>query len=254
MEQTSDVSAPAHAQLSERTDVIPHLEPGQQASFIAFKLQDYAGSFAEPPSHARIARTVESTAVDSRFANGDRGFVYSQSDVASSGIALSSTPLYATCDQSNGTSGDAALASISDCEPPEKQRRSGRRVANPTMSPEERRRQRTLKNRESAMRSLQKKAEYAAKLESDEKSLRDAVLSQRNSLITTMNAANEARLSLSGSTEHMDLLERVDACLQRCRDALAKYAPGDVAAAWLNEEANLVPQDCGEPKSPADPT
>lgn len=48
---------------------------------------------------------------------------------------------------------------------PSKRRRGGRRACNPELSAEERKRLRVLKNRESAMKSLLKKAQYSESLE-----------------------------------------------------------------------------------------
>lgn len=81
-------------------------------------------------------------------------------------------------------------------EPPAKRRRGGRRSMNPEISAEERKRLRVLKNRESAMRSLAKKAEYSAKLETQEKEATDNYKQKRDSLEKLIAAAIALRTAL----------------------------------------------------------
>jgi hypothetical protein len=105
-------------------------------------------------------------------------------------------------------------------EPPLKRRRAGRRVTDPGMTSDERRRLRTLKNRESAMRSLQKKAEYASKLEADERTQREIVATQREALQQLVQSAIEARSELVQVSDQADLVTTVDDCVSRCRAAI----------------------------------
>jgi hypothetical protein len=100
-------------------------------------------------------------------------------------------------------------------------RRAGRRAANPATTPEERRRQRTLSNRESAMRSLQKKAEFAARLEDEERTLREIVGARCDALKQVVDAAVHARAALrDAGSGHDALAAEVDDCIARCRAAV----------------------------------
>lgn len=119
-------------------------------------------------------------------------------------------------------------------EPPTKKRRGGRRSSNPEISAEERKRLRILKNRESAMRSLAKKAEYSAKLETLEK---DAVAEHESS---------------------RDSLEKLVATAIALNSALDKV-PEDVAnlvakaEKCINRSTNALSEDQDPPSSPAEP-
>jgi hypothetical protein len=113
----------------------------------------------------------------------------------------------------------ADLASAQQ-QPLLKRRRVGRGSTDPAMTSDERRRLRTLKNRESAMRSLQKKAEYASQLETDERTQREIVATQRDALQQLVQSAIEARAELVQTFDHSDLVGVVDDCISRCRGAI----------------------------------
>lgn len=95
--------------------------------------------------------------------------------------------------------------------PASKRRRGGRKASNPEISAEERKRQRVLKNRESAMRSLAKKAEYSAMLEKEEA---DALLETKgseNTLQKLISTALTARALLNKVPQDVsDLMAEAD--------------------------------------------
>lgn len=105
---------------------------------------------------------------------------------------------------------------------PLKRRRGGRRVSNPNMSAEERRRQRVLKNRESAMRSLAKKAEYAQKLAETQKVVLKEQMDKQLHLRKLVDSAVELREELTGfdSPSVLDLIASLADCVTRCNLAL----------------------------------
>lgn len=115
-----------------------------------------------------------------------------------------------------------------DASRPLKRRRGGRRVSNPNMSVEERRRQRVLKNRESAMRSLAKKAEYAARLADTQKLVFKEQLDKQSELRKLADSAIELRneLATMDSPSASELLASISACVVRC-NALMTPIPGD---------------------------
>lgn len=108
-------------------------------------------------------------------------------------------------------------------EPPAKRRRGGRRSSNPDISAEERKRLRVLKNRESAMRSLAKKAEYSAKLVTMEKEVIAEYKSSRESLEKLICNAVTLRDALGKVPENVEkLIADADACINRGTSALAQ--------------------------------
>lgn len=93
-------------------------------------------------------------------------------------------------------------------------------------SMEERRRRRILSNRESAMRSLQKKADFTAKLEEDEREQEQILSARREALADVMSVAEDARkLIATGDGGNDSLAAEVDDCLARCRAAMEDGAP-----------------------------
>lgn len=111
---------------------------------------------------------------------------------------------------------------VSKGEPPSKKRRSGRRSSNPSISAEERKRLRILKNRESAMRSLAKKAEYSAKLETMEKEVAAQYKSKHEKLEKLLENAIGLRTALDKVPEDIGaLVTRVESAINRCTTILA---------------------------------
>lgn len=105
-------------------------------------------------------------------------------------------------------------------------------------SAEERRRRRVLNNRESAMRSLQKKADFAAKLEEEEREQRRVLFARRETLADTVRTAIVARKQIaSGDGGNDALLLEVDDCIARCQEALAGEDAEETAAGVLNSGA-----------------
>lgn len=117
---------------------------------------------------------------------------------------------------------DDVNATAVGTEPPTKKRRGGRRTSNPEISAEERKRLRILKNRESAMRSLAKKAEYSAKLEALEKRAIDECSSTRDSLEQLIATAIALKADLDKASQpNTDLIVRAETCISSATDALA---------------------------------
>lgn len=111
---------------------------------------------------------------------------------------------------------------VSKGEPPSKKRRSGRRSSNPSISAEERKRLRILKNRESAMRSLAKKAEYSAKLEALEKEAAAQYKSNLEKLEKLLETAIGLRTSLDKVPEDITaLVAKVESSINRCTTLLS---------------------------------
>lgn len=107
-------------------------------------------------------------------------------------------------------------------EPPAKRRRGGRRSMNPDISAEERKRLRVLKNRESAMRSLAKKAEYSAKLETQEKEVVQEYNSRRDNLQSLVSVAIDLRTALEKvPMEYTKLMADAQACITKATTVLA---------------------------------
>lgn len=107
-------------------------------------------------------------------------------------------------------------------EPPTKRRRGGRRATNPDISAEERRRLRVLKNRESAMRSLAKKAEYSAHLENMEKQAAAEFKASCENLQKLVTTAIALRTALEKVPEDLQkLISKVETCINRGTTALA---------------------------------
>lgn len=106
-------------------------------------------------------------------------------------------------------------------ERPAKRRRGGRRVSNPNMTAEERRRQRVLKNRESAMRSLQKKAEYSANLAVEQKSVTAAHEAKKSHMFALVSTAAELREKLDSNN---DIAVSIASCIERCNSLLQSSA------------------------------
>lgn len=123
----------------------------------------------------------------------------------------------ATMEQDDAATAVATGDSVNPAEPPAKRRRGGRRVSNPDVSAEERRRIRVLKNRESAMRSLVKKAEYSAKLVDLQKAAEAEHLAKYSNLQKLVAAAIELRNDLEkiSSDEVRQLCEELTNCITR---------------------------------------
>lgn len=116
-----------------------------------------------------------------------------------------------------------ADASPAAAEPPTKKRRGGRRSSNPEISAEERKRLRILKNRESAMRSLAKKAEYSAKLEALEKHAVEEHKSTRDSLEQLLATAITFKDSLyKAPQDHADLIAKAERCITKATTLLSE--------------------------------
>lgn len=94
---------------------------------------------------------------------------------------------------------------------------------NPEISAEERKRLRVLKNRESAMRSLAKKAEYSAQLENKEKEAVASYKLKRDCLEKLLATAISLRTALSKVPEEVPkLLMHTEACINRATTVLAE--------------------------------
>lgn len=115
-------------------------------------------------------------------------------------------------------SSDVALQ---QAEPPAKRRRGGRRASNPDISTEERKRLRVLKNRESAMRSLAKKAEYSARLERMQKDAEEQYNQTQDQLEKILSAALSLRTLVNKIPEDQSkLLSEVEAAIKRSTEVL----------------------------------
>lgn len=118
----------------------------------------------------------------------------------------------------------AATAAVTEAEtgqPATKRRRAGRRVSNTDMSAEERKRQRVLKNRESAMRSLAKKAAYSAQLEDMAKREIDLYTTSRSHLQKLLSTALAMRAAIDKVPERLTkLTAEVEASINRGTNAL----------------------------------
>jgi hypothetical protein len=112
-----------------------------------------------------------------------------------------------------------------------KRRRVGRPAQGPPMDAEERQRLRKVKNRESAMRSLQKKADYTSKLEEDERTQRAIVSERCDALRALVETVGTERVALARAQvetpEHAILAATVDDCLARCRTLIADCVAGE---------------------------
>lgn len=152
--------------------------------------------------------------------------------------------------EQNLAEGDAVKETA---ERPAKRRRGGRRAANPEVSAEERRRIRVLKNRESAMRSLAKKAEYSAKLVDLQKEAEQEHMTKRanlQKLIQTAIGIRDALEKISDS-DVGQLFNELSSCIDRSTVAAAPVREEqqqqdalDFAAASTAE-----PDGVGEPAS-----
>lgn len=123
-----------------------------------------------------------------------------------------------TMEQENASKAAAAFDAVANsAEPPAKRRRGGRRTANPEVSQEERRRIRVLKNRESAMRSLVKKAEYSAKLVGMQKEAEAEHAEKYSNLQKLVAGAMELLEDLEkiSSDEVRQLCEELTNCINR---------------------------------------
>lgn len=98
---------------------------------------------------------------------------------------------------------------------PAKRRRGGRRATDPNMSAEDRRRQRVLKNRESAMRSLAKKAKFSADLQAEQAALQNELQTKQIELRKLAELALDLREKLEEFGEN-DLVPSFTSCINRC--------------------------------------
>lgn len=126
-----------------------------------------------------------------------------------------------------------------------KRRRGGRRATNPEISAEERKRQRVLKNRESAMRSLAKKAEYSAKLEKLETEATTELNDDRQKLQKVVSNAIALRNLLATLPDDVTSLVRsqADAGIAKGVAQLAsnqvgeEHASTDFGASWVDSKS-----------------
>lgn len=122
--------------------------------------------------------------------------------------------------------------------PPSKRRRGGRKASNPQISAEERKRQRVLKNRESAMRSLAKKAQFSAMLEKEEADALLQVKASEHTLQKLVHAAISIRSFLDKVPDDItDLITQVDNAILRGTDLLEGCIDHGVADA-LSQKGN----------------
>lgn len=116
-------------------------------------------------------------------------------------------------------------------------RRGGRRALNPEMSAEDRKRQRVLKNRESAMRSLAKKAEYSRMLNDNHTNVQSQIktaVSNLSALVSDAQVLRQALCSLPAEAiANETLTDRADSVI--ASSVAAIEAVGD-----LNEEEDQV--------------
>jgi hypothetical protein len=146
------------------------------------------------------------------------------------GVALPTSVAAARGDASFSTHVLHIVQASSADGPARKRRRVGRPAQGAPMDADERQRLRKVKNRESAMRSLQKKADYTSKLEEDERTQR-AIVSERcdalRALVETVSAERVALARAQVETpEHAILAATVDDCLARCRTLIADCVAG----------------------------
>lgn len=109
----------------------------------------------------------------------------------------------------------ASHLSVDNGERPAKRRRGGRRATNPNMSTEERRRQRVLKNRESAMRSLAKKAAFSQQLTETQQNVIREQEEKQESLRKLVETAIELRDKLE-TAGVPGLSASLSGCVERC--------------------------------------
>lgn len=129
-------------------------------------------------------------------------------------------------------------------EPPSKKRRGGRRAANNDISAEERKRNRILKNRESAMRSLAKKAMYSAQLESDEREATENHQKCREKLEKILATAANLKGALDKVPEDVaKLAARVEECITRGNTILAEDEPTALQNTTPTQQTNQDPSD-----------
>ncbi|PXF46805.1 hypothetical protein BWQ96_03334 [Gracilariopsis chorda] len=116
----------------------------------------------------------------------------------------------------NGDPAEERTSPTTQSEPPTKKRRSGKKGNDPDLSAEERKRLRVLKNRESAMRSLAKKAEYSAKLETQQKQAREAYQETRQSLELLLIKTKALREALGDVPDDVgQLISQVEASMEK---------------------------------------
>ncbi len=125
-------------------------------------------------------------------------------------------------------------------ERPAKRRRGGRRATNPNMTTEERRRQRVLKNRESAMRSLAKKAAFSQQLtETQQSVMREQEEKQerlRKLVLTAVELCD--KLDTAGESE---LSATLSACVERCNSGLVDASVAAPTTATVTVSTALPP-------------
>lgn len=106
----------------------------------------------------------------------------------------------------------------------------GRPLQEPLLTAEERRRRRTLSNRESAMRSLQKKHDHARRLEGEERLLRERVDLMRAEMRALLVEAAGVVENFTGAMDEEEdnrLVFRMRVVIGRCREALRGRAGGE---------------------------
>lgn len=122
---------------------------------------------------------------------------------------------------------DAQLLTVdSAVERPAKRRRGGRRATNPNMTTEERRRQRVLKNRESAMRSLAKKAAFSQQLAETQQNVIREQEEKTERLRKLIDTAIQLRGKLDATGES-ELAASISDCVERCNLVLGDTAVAD---------------------------
>jgi len=159
------------------------------------------GPGATPSADAApSAATPRSTSTSSATASPRAGGVAARSSsnnapppsVAGGGITNADVPV--TASTANGPGIVPTIA---------KKSKGGRKAANPTMSDEERRQERVLKNRVSAMKSLQKKKRYTDDLEKRAKLLTAQNIDLKSRIYTLVAKLNPA---IHGHNHHYDAL------------------------------------------------
>lgn len=118
--------------------------------------------------------------------------------------------------EANGGAVDDPSCKDVQPESPTKRRKIGKRSINSDLSAEERKRLRVLKNRESAMRSLAKKAEYSAQLEVEQRETYEEFKATRTALERTLASANALRTALEEVPDDItQLISQVETSIKK---------------------------------------